>query len=151
MSESKGSVKQDVVVLVLVAGYFGVTYASINQDYSSGYESIRDYFIFQSGLQAFFQLLLIWFELRGNITWLVSIRSAAFFWLFGMSVINIFLGLLSVWLILYLGIAGYLHITLFFESLEASSPYSHRDDEVYFRSVDINRDVASARLKRFST
>ena len=61
MSESKGSVKQDVVVLVLVAGYFGVTYASINQDYSSGYESIRDYFIFQSGLQALFQFLLIWF------------------------------------------------------------------------------------------
>ena len=46
MSEIKGFVKQDVAVLVLVAGYFGVTYASINQDYSSGYEGIRDYFIF---------------------------------------------------------------------------------------------------------
>ena len=54
MSESKGFVKRDVAVLFLVAGFFGITYASINQDYSSGYQSIRDYFIFQSGLQALF-------------------------------------------------------------------------------------------------
>lgn len=80
------------------------------------------------------------------MTWMVSIRSAAFFWLFGMSVINIFLGLLSVWLILYLGIAGYLHITLFFESLESSSPHSHRDEEDYFERYDINSDMARARL-----
>ena len=77
---------------------------------------------------------------------MVSIRSAAFFWLFGMSVINIFLGLLSIWLILYMGIAGYLHITLFFESLEASSPYSQRYDEGDFQRVDINSEVARARL-----
>ena len=77
---------------------------------------------------------------------MVSIRSAAFFWLFGMSVINIFLGLLSVWLILYLAIAGYLHITLFFESLEASNPYSQRYDDGDFRRVEFNNDMARARL-----
>ena len=59
---------------------------------------------------------------------MVSIRSAAFFWLFGMSVINVFLGLLSIWLILYLGIAGYFHITLFFESLETNNNSSQRDE-----------------------
>ena len=54
MTESKGFIKKDVVVLFLVAGYFGVTFPSINQDYSSGYKSIRDYFIFQGTLQALF-------------------------------------------------------------------------------------------------
>ena len=51
---SKGFIKHDVIILVAIAGYFGVTYSSIDQEYSSGYESIRDYFIFQNGLQAFF-------------------------------------------------------------------------------------------------
>ena len=50
MSETKGFIKHDVILLVMIAGYFGITYASIDEDYSSGYESIREYFIFQNGL-----------------------------------------------------------------------------------------------------
>ena len=95
-------------------------------------------------------MLLILFELRANKTWMVSIRSAAFFWLFGTSVINIFLGLFSIWLILYLGIAGYFHITLFFESLRASNDIQ-RDEggNGDFIRVNTDREAVRARLERF--
>ena len=82
---------------------------------------------------------------------MVSIRSAAFFWLCGTSIINIFLGLLSIWLILYLGITGYFHITLFFESLEADTGHSHRNDEGSFERQGGNSEVNRARLARFYT
>ena len=45
MSEAKGFIKQDFFVMMLVAGYFGITYYSIDEEYSSGFESIRDYFM----------------------------------------------------------------------------------------------------------
>ena len=118
MSETKGFIKSDIVILVFMGAYFGVTYPQINQDYSSGYESIRFYFIMQSALQAVFQLLLIFFQLSGNLTWIMSIRSGAIVLLFGMSIINCFLGLLSVWLILFICITGYLQFMLFFEANE---------------------------------
>ena len=82
---------------------------------------------------------------------MVSIRSAAFFWLCGTSIINIFLGLLSIWLILYLGITGYFHITLFFESLEARNDSSQREEDNFQRRGGADSEVNRARLSRFQT
>ena len=83
---------------------------------------------------------------------MVSIRSAAFFWLCGTSVIDIFLGLFSIWLILYLGIAGYFHITLFFESLSAKYDIPERDEggEANWQRANTDSEaVKAARLERF--
>lgn len=124
----KPSTKRDVLIAVMIVGYFGMTYPFINEDYSSGYQSIRDYFIFQNTLSAIFQVMLVLFGMIKNQTWMVSIRSSAFVWLFGTSVINIFLGLLSVWLILYSCIAGYLHITLYLEQTNSDRRYGSDDD-----------------------
>ncbi len=118
----------------MIVGYFGMTYPFINEDYSSGYQSIRDYFIFQNALSAIFQVMLVLFGMIKNQTWMVSIRSSAFVWLFGTSVINIFLGLLSVWLILYSCIAGYLHITLYLEQTNSDRSYGLDDDYHFHRS-----------------
>ena len=51
---TKSYVKKDTLIMLLTAGYFTVTYPFINEDYSSGYQSIRDYFIFQNSLAVVF-------------------------------------------------------------------------------------------------
>jgi len=68
-------------------------------------------------IQVFFQLALILSDLKNSKTCVVSLRSGAFFFSVGMSIILIFLGLFSVWLILFLVISGYLQMRLFFQGL----------------------------------
>lgn len=111
--ESRSFVRKDVAILVTTAVYFGITYRGINPEYSSGYESIRTFFIFESLLSAVFQLLLIYSDIKGSKTWILSLRSGAFFFVMGMSTIIVFLGLFSLQLILFVSVVGYLHLSLF--------------------------------------
>jgi hypothetical protein len=59
-------------------------------------------------------------------TFIISIRSGAMVFLFGMTLINICLGLFNLWLILQFSLSSGLHIYIFIKSLEM------RDDRSLF-------------------
>ncbi len=119
--DSKSFIKLDVTILVATLVYFGVAQTSIDTDYSSGYSSIYSFFLGQTIIQCAFQIGLILADLRNNKTCVVSLRSGAFFFMIGMSLILVFLGLLSLWLILFIAVAGYLHLTLFYQGLKMTN------------------------------
>lgn len=75
-------------------------------------------------MQIVFQALLILSDLKHRKTCVVSLRSGAFFYVLGMAIILTFLGLLSIWLIVYFSIVEGIHIHLFLTGLKMDNdPY----------------------------
>ena len=119
--DSKVFIKFDVLILVATVGFFAINQMSINKTYSSGYSGIWTFFLVESIIQMTFQLLLMLSDQKNSKFWVLSLRSGSFFYMLGMSIILIFLGLFSIWLIVYISICGYFQITMFLKGLNMSN------------------------------
>ena len=98
--------------------FYVLKQGSIDENYSSGYKGIWIFFTIQTVVQVLFQSGLIFSDIKGNKMLGVSLRSGAFFLVLGMTVILAFIGLFSIYLILFFVVVEALHLTLFDRALK---------------------------------
>ena len=116
--ESKEFLRRDILVLIVTVVYYAITQASIDEKYSNGHSGIFVFFTLQTSLQVVFTLLLIASDIYHKKTLNLSLRSGAFFLVLGMTTIVAFLGLFSIWMIIYFAFVEYQHALLFAEGLK---------------------------------
>ena len=140
VNSKKHHVKLDAGILVVTFMYYLIAQFKINPSYSSGYNGIWWFFTLEHLTLIGSQALLIAADIKRRKTLILSIRSCAFILVLGTSLISVFLGLPSPWLIIYFCIVQGMHVHLFMEGLNM------RDDRYVFfpnmtEMVSIRRPV----------
>ena len=121
---SRDFLKIDGAILAVTVMYYAIGQFKINESYSSGYHEIWVFFTMQHLVQVGFQAMLLASDWNRRKTCVLSLRSAAFAFVLGMSIIVTFIGLLSIWLIIYLALVEGGHAYIFFRALKMQNdPY----------------------------
>ena len=119
VANSKDFLKWDACILVVTLLYYLIDQFKITPDtMGSGYFGIFVFFTLEVAMQVAFQAMLIVYDLCSKKTMVVSVRSGAMVFMFGMGCIICGLGLLSPWLTIYLFGCEGLHLFLFLKSLK---------------------------------
>ena len=113
-------VKLDAAILIVTFLYYLLAQFRINeQNFSKGsYQSLWTFFTLENLMQIIFQVFLILSDMKQRKTCIVSLRSGAIVFIVGMSVLQSFLGMLSIWLILQVSICIGIHSFIFLRSLK---------------------------------
>ena len=113
-------VKLDSAILIVTFLYYLLAQFRINeQNFSKGsYQSLWTFFTLENLMQIIFQVFLILSDMKQRKTCIVSLRSGAIVFIVGMSVLQSFLGMLSIWLILQVSICIGIHSFIFLRSLK---------------------------------
>ena len=149
--DSQTFIKLDVSILVVTLIYYVIAQFKINASYSSGYQGIWTYFTLVHSVMILFQILLLICDWRNGKTWVLSLRSGAFMFVLGNTVIVSFLGLLSIWLIIFFAFVEGAHVLLFSRGLEMKNDgFEQQLDEELPRNDDysINRETSRYLLNR---
>ena len=96
--------------------------------------------------------LIIISDYYNKKTCILSLRSAAFFFILGMNFIVTFLGLLSIWMIIYFPLVQGTHIWLFIRSLKLENDPSFKywtlGNAAARRGVSVMQDTELASVNR---
>ena len=132
--DSKSFIKSDVAILIVTLIFYGITQAKINPGYSSGYSGIWMFFTFQALVQVLFQVGLILSAVKHQKMYTLSLRSGAFFFVLGMTLVLAFLGLFTFWMIFYFVFVEGSHFYLFNRGLQMEG------DDSYEKCIDAQRE-----------
>ena len=108
MGSSKKFVTQDVAILVLTVLFFGY---SIYRNLQSN-TSLLEFFLFEGSMLTLLQIGQIYYDIKEEISWVLSLRTASIILLFGLALMSLTIGLFEFVFILYFCIVSGMHLCL---------------------------------------